>query len=656
MPRRLLAQARRRGGGPARAAAGHHGPADRGARLRRRPRPGQTPDDGGGRGPAGRRGYVHQRQPPLRGSAGHSRRYGRAEYSACRRTSGRMSSWSPTAPRPIGLAIGRARPRRRRASSPARVTSRGSTSAGEVLPFDDREVVARARSSAAEPPGAEARWREGGRSRDPTAAGAGSPRSPAAASTGMADPRDRWSAARSSSTPGPSSRGRCSSRCRASAPTGTTSRPRRVAAGAVAVLASTARVDGPAVIVGDAGGRTRAAGHRASAWTCRDDHRHRHHRLGGQDLDQGPARPGSPRGRARPSRPPARSTTRSAIPLTVLRADEGTRYLVLEMGARGHRAHRHLSRDRAARRSASCSTSAAPTSASSAARRRSPGPRASWSRRCPRTAPPSSTPTTRWCAAMAARTPAGIVTFGRSPERDRTGRGREPLDDAGPRRVHAASPRRGRAGAAAAARRARGARTRWPPPRPRGALGLPVADIAEALSEAEPGQPLADGGHRAPGRGHRGQRRLQRQSRVDARRLRRCSSHMAGGRRALRGPRRDGRAGCVDGRGTDEDRAVLPRAAVSPACRRRPRPTRRRCLTGPGRWGHGRENACRCEDVGAARGRARRERLRPRDVVLVKGSRVAGLERVRQGPRAAGLERWPHDAEDHHSSRVRRWH
>ena len=44
-------------------------------------------------------------------------------------------------------------------------------------------------------------------------------------------------------------------------------------------------------------------------------------------------------------------------------------------------------------------------------------------------------------------------------------------------------------------------------------------------------QPLADGGHRPPRRGHRGQRRLQRQPRVDAGRLRRARHMLGGGRR-----------------------------------------------------------------------------------------------------------------------------
>ncbi len=67
-------------------------------------------------------------------------------------------------------------------------------------------------------------------------------------------------------------------------------------------------------------------------------------------------------------------------------------------------AHRLAVRHRRRRRSGWSSTSATPTSASSARWRRSPRPRASWSRRCPPTAGRCSTPTTRWSPRMAGRT------------------------------------------------------------------------------------------------------------------------------------------------------------------------------------------------------------------------------------------------------------
>ena len=60
---------------------------DHRARLRRRPGPGQAADDGRGRRVAGRCGHSHQRQPAIRGSAGHPGRDAgrRAERAAGRR-------------------------------------------------------------------------------------------------------------------------------------------------------------------------------------------------------------------------------------------------------------------------------------------------------------------------------------------------------------------------------------------------------------------------------------------------------------------------------------------------------------------------------------------------------------------------------------------
>ena len=83
------------------------------------------------------------------------------------------------------------------------------------------------------------------------------------------------------------------------------------------------------------------------------------------------------------------------LPLTALRSDADTRFLVLEMGARG-RGHIAYLCGIAPLDVGSCSTSAAPTWASSAARSRSPprSPR-SWPG-CRRRGWRCSTPTTRW--------------------------------------------------------------------------------------------------------------------------------------------------------------------------------------------------------------------------------------------------------------------
>ncbi|CAM5730129.1 UDP-N-acetylmuramoyl-tripeptide--D-alanyl-D-alanine ligase [Streptomyces microflavus] len=90
------------------------------------------------------------------------------------------------------------------------------------------------------------------------------------------------------------------------------------------------------------------------------------------------------------------------LPLTALRATSETQHLVLEMGARGI-GHIHYLADLTPPRTAWSSTSAPPTSGSSAAGRRSRRPRVNWSRCSPRTAAPCSTPTThsyaRWLRA-----------------------------------------------------------------------------------------------------------------------------------------------------------------------------------------------------------------------------------------------------------------
>jgi UDP-N-acetylmuramoyl-tripeptide--D-alanyl-D-alanine ligase len=82
------------------------------------------------------------------------------------------------------------------------------------------------------------------------------------------------------------------------------------------------------------------------------------------------------------------------VPLTMLRADAATRFLVLEMGARHVGDIGELS-GLVAPTSLSSSVSARPTSAGSARARPSPRPTVSWCRVWRPAAPPSSTPTTR---------------------------------------------------------------------------------------------------------------------------------------------------------------------------------------------------------------------------------------------------------------------
>ena len=82
--------------------------------------------------------------------------------------------------------------------------------------------------------------------------------------------------------------------------------------------------------------------------------------------------------------------------------------------------------------------------------------------------------------------------------------------------------------------------TPWPSRPRRLECGLALETSPAALAAAAAGQPVADGGHRAPRRRHRRQRRLQRQPRLDARRPRGAASigHGSGSRAHLGGPRR----------------------------------------------------------------------------------------------------------------------
>ena len=221
------------------------------------------------------------------------------------------------------------------------------------------------------------------------------------------------------------------------------------------------------------------------------------HRLVGQDLDQGPARPGARRGRAHGE--PARLVQQRHRPAAHgARADESTRYLVLEMGARGTGHIARLCRRRPAADRRGAQRRHRRTWASSAAPRASPRPRASSSRRCPagrHRRPQRRRPAGARHGHRAPR-PA-CVTTGRAADADVRAVGVS-LDDARPRPRSPWSPpaRSTRSplrvvgehqvanALSAAARRA-------------GASGMPAAEVAAALSAAGPLQPLADGGHRS---------------------------------------------------------------------------------------------------------------------------------------------------------------
>ena len=191
----------------------------------------------------------------------------------------------------------------------------------------------------------------------------------------------------------------CSSRCRGSGSTATTTSARPPPPAPSRALATRADDALPCVVVDDP---VAALGRLAAGVHARLDRRRpgdpRHHRLLRQDLHQGPARPGAGRGRA--DGQPARLVQQRHRPAAHRAdADATTRFLVLEMGARGPGHIARLCADRPAARSASCSTSARPTWGVRQPRGDRRRPRASWSRRCPPTAPPCSTPTTRGCSA-----------------------------------------------------------------------------------------------------------------------------------------------------------------------------------------------------------------------------------------------------------------
>ena len=229
--------------------------------------------------------------------------------------------------------------------------------------------------------------------------------------------------------------------------------------------------------------------------------------------------------------PPGSFNNDIGLPLTVLTADEQTRVPGAGDGRPRPRAHRPALPRSPARRSAWCSTSARRTSASSAAPRASPSPRASSSRRCPTDGTAVLNADDPRVIGMAPRTAARVVTTGRGADAD-VRAADVALDDAGPRPVH---PGRRRARSTrstlqvvgehqvANALSAAGA-PRWPP-------GMTPAAVAAALSAAGAAQPLADGGVPPRRRRHRRQRRLQRQPRVDAGRAgraRRAVRHAGG--------------------------------------------------------------------------------------------------------------------------------
>ena len=309
--------------------------------------------------------------------------------------------------------------------------------------------------------------------------------------------------ARSCSTPARSARARCSSRCPASGSTATTSpRPprararsavlgRRPAGGAAAGAPRRRR---PSPTLGAPWPRSPAPPARAGR--ARPD-RGRRHRLGGQDLHEGPARrrcsrrlgptvapPGSfnnelglPLDRAaRRRRPPATWCWRWAPAASGHIAAPGRdRAAADRRGAqRRQRPPRRVRPPEAIAQAKGELVEALPARRRRGAQRRRPAGRRAWPR----------------------RTTARVVTV--RPSRGADVRAEDvTLDDRGRARFRWSPPAGERAGRRCGCTASTRSATRWPRPRSRSSCGMPVEAIAAALSAAAPRIPLADGGHRA---------------------------------------------------------------------------------------------------------------------------------------------------------------
>ena len=237
------------------------------------------------------------------------------------------------------------------------------------------------------------------------------------------------------------------------------------------------RSPAPTVVVADPLAAHGPAGPRRACDRLPDLTDHRHHRVVRQDVHQGPASASCWPGSARPSARPGSFNNELGLPHTVLRADADTRFLVLEMGARGPGPPDLPVRDRAAHRSAWWSTSAWRTSASSARWRRSRRPRRELVEALPAdglavlnaddaagAGDGRRTPRPRWCW------PARRADAAVRAEAVR-------LDERGRATLHAGRRRTGRCRSRLGVTRpAPGRQLRCSPRRWRWALGMPLAD------------------------------------------------------------------------------------------------------------------------------------------------------------------------------------
>ncbi|WP_329520142.1 UDP-N-acetylmuramoyl-tripeptide--D-alanyl-D-alanine ligase [Spirillospora sp. NBC_01491] len=312
------------------------------------------------------------------------------------------------------------------------------------------------------------------------------------------------------------------------------------------------------------------------------------------------------------------------LPLTVLRADAGTRYLVLEMGARGIGHIAYLAGIARPRVGVVLNVGTAHIGefGSQEAVARAKGELAE---AVPREGTAVLNADDPLVLAMAARTPAEIVTFGRSPDAIVRAEG-ERLDDAGRPRFSLVTPEGTaqvelglhgshavvNALAAAAAARAAGlgldeiaaglcrARpaSRWRMEVTERPDGVTVVNDAYNANPESTRAALDVLGHMA--RGRRAYAVLGEMAELGASSV---AEHVKIGQHVAR----SGIAGLV-----------VVGANAAPMA------------DGAGQVGSWTGECVQVDDVGAAV-TALRERLRPQDVVLVKGSRVAGLERVAEG-------------------------
>ncbi|WP_131741718.1 UDP-N-acetylmuramoyl-tripeptide--D-alanyl-D-alanine ligase [Actinomadura roseirufa] len=332
--------------------------------------------------------------------------------------------------------------------------------------------------------------------------------------------------------------------------------------------------------------------------------------------------------------PPGSFNNEIGLPLTVLRADAGTRYLVLEMGARGAGHIAYLTGIAPPHVGVVLNVGTAHVGefGSKEAIARAKGELAE-------AVPPDGTAVLNaddpLVSAMAARTPGRVVTFGRAA--DATVRAEdETLDEQGRARFTLVTPE----GTAPVALRLHGAHAvpnALAAAAAARAAGLGLAAVAAALSEADPvsrwrmevterddGVTVVNDAYNANpestaaaldtlahlARGRRAYAVLGEMAELGAAS---AAEHAKIGQHAAR----SGVAGLV---------VVGAKAAAM--------------AEGAARVASWTGECVQVDDVGAAV-TALSERLRPRDVVLVKGSRVAGLERVAAAlldGRAAGAE------------------